>query len=433
MGVSYKEVMMKQHVLVLDEVGPIRVVEPKPLPSPRVEVGFAGGFYPRAVACVDPLSTELVWTRVMKGHPQRVPATRCGAPRWYREHRKLRQQFLVIKRVDLGLAPTRFRLRSAEGGVRREMRSLDCVSCPGCDFHKLHPRSEEGCANWITVGPPRSAYQVRKGFVPPLRVLNQVSLVDSTEHVVRGVNLVPVSEGSAFAHLEQVGEENATRAFRNDAQAPSVFGARLRRRQRWVNSLAGLLELSDRSLGRILSGRLSLGLASQGKTELVKSVGRLFEGGAKFLGAGTAQVRPLSADEAKEGVEPVETPLVWLWWNDRKVCFLPELVAYLSSRACFRTRDDTLVPSLKLKALEWCKDRFLTEVAVLQCMPFSVAMACSQSLPEQAATMALSGTGPGGKLGGEPKRGVAGSWFGGWGSTLFSGVPSGSWWKKGVS
>lgn len=424
---------MKQHVLVLEGIVPIRVVEPKPLPIPLVEVGCTGIHSARAYACVDPLSVELIWTRVVKDHPQRAPATRCGDPGWYRDHRKLRNQFLVNKRVEQGLAPTVFRLRSAEGGVRREMRSLNCISCPGCDFHKLHPGSAEGCANWIQVGPPRSAYQVRKGFIPALSVPILPSLVDSTEHVVRGVNLVPVNEGSALDHLEQVVDRNATRAFRGDAQVPGTIGTRLRRRQRWVNSLAGLLELSDRSLGRILTGRLSLGLASERKTELVKSVGRLFEGGAKFLGAGIAQVRPLSTDEAKEGVKPVETPLVWLWWQDRKVCFLPELVAYLSSRACFRARDDTLVPSLKLKALEWCKDRFLTEVAVLQCMPFSVAMACSHSLPEQAATMALSGTGPGGKLGGEPKRGVAGSWFGGWGSTLFSGVPSGGWWKKGVA
>lgn len=369
-------------------------------------------------------------TSVENGHPRRVPATRCGLPGWNLGARKLRGRFLGLKKEMRGLSPQLLGRLGSSWIVESEFVPLGTDLCPGCDVHTLRPWSDEACANRVQVSARRTHAVVKRGCLPPSQVTNSVSRVDSDSYPVVGVNSYQVPAGSAGELLEQVLTRNPDSAYRRGADC--LDKQRLRRRAVWVNRLAGLLGLTDRSLGLYLRGRCALGLT----TKLDQGVDRivhLFEGGAKYLGAGTARIRPLTKDEEKEGVEVTATPFMLVWDGNQRVGFLPELVARLSIRSCFRARDDTLVPSLKLKALEWCKTRYLTDVDTALFVPFSVALACSQSLPERAAVRALEGDVVDGKVSGESKWGVWGARFGGWGSTLVSGIPRGPWWKKGVA
>lgn len=207
-------------------------------------------------------------------------------------------------------------------------------------------------------------------------------------------------------------------------------GCRLRRRAKWVNLLQDSLGLPRGLLASVLHGRWNPDLTMERGGEGAR-LSALLSVGAKFLGGGTARVKPLSPSEVKDGVQLVETPFVRLGVRGQPsgVVVYPELVAKLGALMVFRERDHDALSLLKLRALEWCKSRRILDLDMLEGMPMSVALACSSSLPEQAATRVLEDMVQVGKPERALKGGVSGGWFGGWGSTLPSGLLPG-WWRK---
>nr|QDH90498.1 MAG: hypothetical protein H4RhizoLitter19931_000002 [Riboviria sp.] len=205
---------------------------------------------------------------------------------------------------------------------------------------------------------------------------------------------------------------------------------RLRRRAKWPN-LLNSVGIAPSILKAIINGRWSPDLLIDGDHS-VKAMMRLIRGGAKFLGGGTAQHKPLSAEEAKKGEELEATPFIVLLDKDLgTVCFYPELVARLSTLALFRERDKSLLLTLRLRALEWAKSRKIVDVDVAEFVPASIALACSTLAPEHAASRVLDSlSGSVQSAEASPWRMRLGDWFGGWASSLTSGESLGkSWWK----
>jgi len=235
---------------------------------------------------------------------------------------------------------------------------------------------------------------------------------------------------SAQQLLEQKLLSKTASGIRWDAE--HQYGCRLRRRSKWLNSVNST-GLSSAHVKAIIRGRWSPDLTKD-DDPLTSSFDKLLHGGAKFLGVGTAQTKPLSKAELKDGVEVVATTFIRLVHPDHGVISVfPELVARLGLLTLFRKRDDSLVLMLRLRALEWAKSRRIVDVDAMASVPFSIALACSLLSPERAATKALD------DLGGADQRAEAapwrkrfGDWIGGGSATLVSGGPFGkSWWVKG--
>lgn len=315
--------------------------------------------------------------------------------------------------------------------VKREWSSRD----RGLDTCQLHEPLPLGC-DQPGAGPCGTLLEVsarkgplyREGFCSRPSTSKKLDVADSRDYLVTGVNSAHVAVGSAVEQVQQLLECNTDLVRRSGTKGKE--NPRLRPRAVWVQKVSSALGLSEKSLGAYLRGRWIPDLSSESR-RWVTSLGNLLEGGAKCIGGGTADTRPLTKEEKEEGVGVVATPLLTLMVADSRVSILPELVLHLTARACFRVRDHTLVPSLKLSAREWCKGRYLTEEVVAHALPYSVGLACCQTRPEQAATRLLEGRDQ--TVESERSRKWAqslGAWLGDRASSLVSGLPSGQWWRK---
>ncbi|GFM95128.1 hypothetical protein MMARV_C013P2 [viral metagenome] len=341
----------------------------------------------------------------------------------------------VIKEGKFRLAPT-VAPTGSQGwgrGWKEDCEWLARPSCAGtspCDRCSPLPLTlrGSGCATRVVRSARWAGIDLREGYRFPPHATNALSRGDFGGSPATKVNYSVDGTQSAIESLQQALGGKTVPGFKS---GPEVAGAtRLRRRAVWVNQVSGLLGLSSGSLGAYLRGRWTPDLPMSA-APLARELAALLEGGAKYLGAGTAEVRPLTRVEVKEDVEVVATPFLGLSVGGDVVRILPELVFYLSARASFRERDTTLVSSLKFKALEWCKSRFLTDATVAFCLPWSVALACSVSRPESGATRALESCGLPTKGECKPRSlGGLGGWLGGEASSFVSGLPSGKWWKK---
>lgn len=339
-----------------------------------------------------------------------------------------------VKSGNLWLRPVRHLVRE-RWKMQKRWEPVPYQQGNRCDKHRYLElgcdQEGEGCATRLLDWSAGTWHggRFREGFTSRPSTVKPI-IAGGTEVWDSGPNCYPPPIGSAEKSLEQALGGNTMRAQRTWAQG-TLEVPRLRRRAGWVNLLVGSLAIPDKSLGAYLSGRWTPDLTGSGANEALKVFSQLLEGGAKFLGAGTAQTRALTEQERKDRVEVTATLWVALVVDGTAVRVFPELLSRLAARACFRARDHTLVPSLKLAGLEWCKSRYLRDYEVGLGLPCTIALACCKTRPEQAAVRVLEGTAK--AVEGEGERNWAravGGWFGGLGSTLSSGLPSGSWWRK---
>lgn len=231
--------------------------------------------------------------------------------------------------------------------------------------------------------------------------------------------------GEASRQLENCLGMKSVPALRAGAEVEG--STRLRSRARWVLRLTTLLGLPPGALGAFLRGRWTPDLPSSALPG-TRELGELVQGGAKFLGGGTSASQPGGEDDRDYTV-----PWAAFWLGGDVLRVYPELVGRLSSYACFRERDPSLLASLRLRAIEWCKERRLPDLEVALMVPGSVAVAAARSRPEAAAERLMGGEDDGMC----PPREVAIAKAGnGWIGRLGSGISDylGSrpgWWRKG--
>jgi hypothetical protein len=255
----------------------------------------------------------------------------------------------------------------------------------------------------------------KRAFFPP----SPHSLVPSlSREEVAGTQVAPASTAS-----DALGKALGLKSGCKESTLGTWLGARLRPRGRQANGLRELLKLPHGSLGAYLAGRWTPDLTAS-SAPLTGPLSRLFQGGAKVLGSRTAKVRP-----SQEGEDTTATCVLSLWLAQASLDVCPELVFHLSSRAVFRARDASLVPSLKLAGLEWCHSRRLMPEEVALVLPLSVALASLPSVPEVAAEGVLDGRVEG-EVGTRWDR-IVGGFFG---SGTLPKVPKApGWWKKSPS
>jgi hypothetical protein len=160
-----------------------------------------------------------------------------------------------------------------------------------------------------------------------------------------------------------------------DRHAPiSAFlaGARLRPRARWARGLEVVLGVRRGTLGAIVRGRWTPDLPSAANPACLNLVLSQFEDGAILLGGGEVQ--------CKDG-ERATYYVVELSDGSRNVLF-PELLSRLGSYALLRQRDAVLVSALRLRALEWCKSKGISDTLRLLIVP-SVLRCVFEKSPEE--------------------------------------------------
>lgn len=152
----------------------------------------------------------------------------------------------------------------------------------------------------------------------------------------------------------------------------SGYAGRLRKRASWVNRLSYSLGLRGGALGAFLCGRWKPDLLTLGSEKESSAYwAAILEFGARVEG--------FAELSCKDGSK------VWashLSLGSVRVLVIPELVARLSVYASYRKRDANLVSALKLRALEWCKEKGLLEWDLALSLPASVALACLRNAPE---------------------------------------------------
>lgn len=333
---------------------------------------------------------------------RRIPGTGCAVPGWNRDALLLGRRMSKIKNgggVRTGLSYS----RSRPVGVRIQ----DGVHRPGaCTCLGF---SELPCG--VRLEGPLMPAVFKRAFFPP----SPHSLVPSlSREEVTGTQVVPTSTAP-----DALGKVLGFKSGCKESTLGTWLGARLRSRGRRENGLRELLGLPHGVLGAYLAGRWMPDLTAS-SAPLTGPLSRLIQGGAKVLGSRTAKVQA-----PKEGEDTTATSVLSLW-IDAPLDVCPELVFHLSSRAVFRVRDSSLVPSLKLAGLEWCHSRRLMPEEVALVLPLSVALASLPSIPEVAAEGVLDGRVEGG--GRTRWDRMVGGFFG---NGTFSKVPKPpGWWKK---
>jgi len=243
---------------------------------------------------------------------------------------------------------------------------------PTCGLYRLFTLSDMG---WLPLG---TSEPCGGGFSEPMRV-QQGTQTDS----VPALSTMPV-------------------------ELPGIV--RLRRRSKWAAPLREWLGLEDGFLGAFLRGRWTPDLPGESASKDARFLAALIKAGVKVLGSGQLEVTDEEKDESRAG-RPVT--FITLGLGGGVYTVIPELLARLSSYACFRTRDAALVAALRLRALEWCRARSLDPRDGALCIPQTVALAVLETNPEAAAETLLG------------SRAVAGNTLFPWVSKILGS----KWWK----
>jgi len=334
---------------------------------------------------------------------RRKPGTGCAVPGWNREALLLGRRVGQVKSgggVQTGLCYS----RSRPVGVRIQDGVHRPVACACLGF------SELPCG--VRLEGPLMPAVFKRAFFPPSP---QPLVPSSSLEEVTGSQVVPAGTAP-----DALGKALGLKSGRKESALGTWLGTRLRPRSRKVNGLRELLGLPHGVLGAYLAGRWTPALTAS-SAPLTAPLARLFQGGAKVLGSRTAKVRPPA-----EGEDTTDTRVLSLWLDGTSLDVCPELVFHLSSRAVFRARDASLVPSLKLAGLEWCHSRRLMPVEVALVLPLSVALASLPSIPEVASEGVLDG-----RVESEVRNRwdrITGGFFGS--GTLPKVPKTPGWWKK---
>jgi len=143
-------------------------------------------------------------------------------------------------------------------------------------------------------------------------------------------------------------------------------------------------------LGGFLKGRWTPDLSLSDYPDCTRVLAKLFAGGAKFLGGGHSRTRALETDEIKDDVKVPMTPFLRLAIADTEVLVFPELICLLSTYSFERERTPELFSSLRLRAQEWVKKRYLCDDVAALGLPVSIALSCVPTIPQQVASRLLS-------------------------------------------
>jgi len=146
--------------------------------------------------------------------------------------------------------------------------------------------------------------------------------------------------------------------------------ARPRRRARWVRSLEEVVGKGG-TVGQFVAGRWTPDLPSSNLTSELNLLLARRPGGVRLCGGATVTTKPSGQDElpSKLSYYVVESSLGVY----ETVC--PALVSYLSTYAFARVRDDTLLSSLRSRAIDRCKRWGLEESLLEVFVPTSVSWA----------------------------------------------------------
>lgn len=193
--------------------------------------------------------------------------------------------------------------------------------------------------------------------------------------VAASTSLVGLSQGV----LEPVLEERRVRkANLRDLPISAGGTARLRKRAKWVVGLAEKLGLRDGALGAFLSGRWTPDLpGSKGARSASAYFSSLLVDGARVQGA------------TRVTVAGGHTWVAHVNLGSNRLLVDPQMLAALSSYACFRRRDNALVSALRLRAKEWCKKVGFPDLEASLVVPGTVALATLVSAPEAAGSELL--------------------------------------------
>jgi hypothetical protein len=162
--------------------------------------------------------------------------------------------------------------------------------------------------------------------------------------------------------------------------------ARPRRRAVWVRRLEVVLGVPSGYVGRLVAGRWTPDLPCAEYSAGANLVLSHFETGAKILGGGL--VHGASRGEG----DPVRSAYVVVELADGSTdVVFPELVGALASYSILRDRDATLVSSLRLRALEWCKGAGLSKSATFLAVPAAIRFAWQVSPAERRLRESLAG------------------------------------------
>jgi hypothetical protein len=142
--------------------------------------------------------------------------------------------------------------------------------------------------------------------------------------------------------------------------------ARPRRRARWVRQLEETV-CPPGFVGRLVAGRWTPDLPGPSRSDPLNLLLAHRAHGVKVLGRSTVPGKDREGEACVYTGYTVESP-------DGSLDFvLPELVFALSSYSCFRQRESTLVLALRSRALEWCKQRGLSDPFTNLVVPAAVS------------------------------------------------------------
>lgn len=191
--------------------------------------------------------------------------------------------------------------------------------------------------------------------------------------------LQQVSRGTDVDGAGQPRGEEANVAEARRVPVTAHLCARVRPRARWVKTLESVLgPVPGGSVGRLVRGSWTPDLPSSDRSAGANLVLSRFEGGTKLLGSG-AVLGQVAQTETRVPYLVVEFP------DGGVDVVFPELVSVLSSYSWLRAREQTLVLSLRSRAIEWAKKKGLSETHAFVAVSTAVKWAWHLSPSELSA------------------------------------------------
>jgi len=170
--------------------------------------------------------------------------------------------------------------------------------------------------------------------------------------------------------------------LRRDEPVSSHGRLRLRRRGRWEHAFVRSLGLRQGYLGAVLSGRWRPDLSGEGADlDVADWLSAFLADGAKVVGGGFCELDDPDADDV---------PYVRVILGDREVNLLPGLVARLSLYSCYRKRSAALLSALRTRAVEWMREKRISDYFASLCLPGTLSLAFVKGGEEEAGEGILS-------------------------------------------
>lgn len=202
---------------------------------------------------------------------------------------------------------------------------------------------------------------------------------------------VEVSAGSAqlpaaFMQATQLGQLwCSAEGLAHVSASGACVVPRFRPRGRLTRRLQHVLQVPFGRVGSFLRGRWTPDLPSQKRSPLLNALLACRKGGAKLLGAGAVQATDPGDGlyvvvETSQGCHELVFPALW---------------ARLSRYASMRERTPELLHGVRARASQWFKESGCPSWVVPLALPFAVAAAVLESVPETVAKSRIVASGQG--------------------------------------